>query len=498
MEMWKIRANERPHNENDYEYQNYQGNINGINTNGHEIQQNGQEGFHRDQIRFLQSQNELQRHAQEQRYIHTELGNGYPQFSPQRNHQPDLSRQVNIYPEFSSQSTEPAVSSNFQNFYISPPRMQGGGMQQTSYDTLKTSNTNNFHAVYTSMEMLTDAVDTLIFMPRKLERTSNQLAENFSKVNDSDTLEKLAENLVEQCLSKTKFISIAGSFCYYLAKNVRHNHRLIFCELLVKKLQQAASDHVQMIKSDANKFRQLIMFSTDLYIKFVKDLPKASDIVKDSKAAAMKDLKADLSNILYQLYLAAVTIGVQDSKNVLTVVDMLKLSGKLLEVSGQPMTRLMDNIEMIIQKHSEGSEPCLQLRNSILELVQIRDDGWLVQDCKRPTLFEVSNEASTVSISERPNAIKIVNPLNACDISTLNAGDTSNAVNESESLAEDPKFTEEELTFMNEAIAARDLEKMIKEQVDNENQAERMPEEVEAAFEDFLNEQQAVLPRLQA
>merc|ERR1712150_67295 len=121
-----------------------------------------------------------------------------------------------------------------------------------------------------------------------------------------------------------------------------------------------------------------------------------------------------------------------------------------------------------------------------------------VQDCKRPTLFEVSHEASTVSISERPNAIKIVNPLNACDISTLSAGDNSNAVNESESLAEDPKFTEEELTFMNEAIAARDLEKMIKEQVDNENQAERMPEEEEAAFEDFLNEQQAVLPRLQA
>jgi len=106
---------------------------------------------------------------------------------------------------------------------------------------------------------------------------------------------------------------------------------------------------------------------------------------------------------------------------------------------------------------------------------------------KKSTIFNF--EKLSLLSKARPNAIKIVAPPDGDQ--DKDAPCKQNKIDTSE-----PKFTEAELEFMNEAINETDIERFSDEPEDDDD--ERMPVEIEAAFEEFLNEQEAVLPRLQA
>merc|ERR1712133_63081 len=90
-------------------------------------------------------------------------------------------------------------------------------------------------------------------------------------------------------------------------------------------------------------------------------------------------------------------------------------------------------------------------------------------------------EELKVSLKE---LIKIINPNDSGQVSI--AGDSKSSA--SGNNAEELEFTDAELQFMSDEIEANELAALLK---DDEL---RMPVEIEEAYEEFLNEQQAVLP----
>ena len=75
-----------------------------------------------------------------------------------------------------------------------------------------------------------------------------------------------------------------------------------------------------------------MIFGTDLYLRFLGKDTSESDEAEDSEPKTeTRKRQPVLADLLYQLYRSALTIGKEDTLNLTTVVDMLKLSGKLLE-----------------------------------------------------------------------------------------------------------------------------------------------------------------------
>ena len=77
-----------------------------------------------------------------------------------------------------------------------------------------------------------------------------------------------------------------------------------------------------------------MIFGTDLYLRFLgPDISGSNEAEDDSEEPKIEIRKRQpvLADLLYQLYRSALTIGKEDTLNLTTVVDMLKLSGKLLE-----------------------------------------------------------------------------------------------------------------------------------------------------------------------
>merc|ERR1719412_2423556 len=167
------------------------------------------------------------------------------------------------------------------------------------------------------------------------------------------------------------------------------------------------------------------------------------------------------------------------------------------------MNDLVNDIQRFVGDQKEC--PCLQ--DSVAELIKIRSLNWKVEENQRPTYFDIPNQ--------RPNAIKIVCPREYPRMhrNQQNAGDQARNTKGSE--LEETSFTEDELQFMTEQLDARDLDSMVdardlesileardleamaNEESEDSSADGRMPAEVEAAFEEFLNEQQAVLPLFQ-
>ena len=76
-----------------------------------------------------------------------------------------------------------------------------------------------------------------------------------------------------------------------------------------------------------------MIFGTDLYLRFlgpadVSDTEESEEVEPKPETRKRQPVLADL---LYQLYRSALTIGKEDTMNLTTVVDMLKLSGGILE-----------------------------------------------------------------------------------------------------------------------------------------------------------------------
>jgi len=180
---------------------------------------------------------------------------------------------------------------------------------------------------------------------------------------------------------------------------------------------------------------------------------------------------------------------------------MLKLSGKFLEDidrkctgHGTNVIKMHDLVNDIVMFSSNGTDingkESQTLQDSIAELNKIRSVNWELEENQRPTYFDVPKL--------KTNAIKIVCPPDYPSLPTqqTNGGDQASPTKASE--FEETNFTEDELQFMTDQMDARDLESMLNEESDDSSFDGRMPAEVEAAFEDFLNEQKDVFPLFQA
>jgi len=472
--MWTPNINGWPSNENQIE-QNYPEFLNGVATmNDFEIQRNNLQAFQR-QENLLHIQNNWQRY-QEDEYNH------------------------------------PEITSHFQNFHIANEVRQETVEEKTCDPPIRNQSTVNHQSGYSSTEMLTDAIATLMLMPSKLERTSIQTAENFSKsILDITTLTNLVRKLLDKCLREMKFLPVAGRFCHYLARNIKQNFNgITFCTLLLQGLLDMPINHIQqMVFNDSKGFRMLVLFSTDLYIQFEEENVELTEM----NSINSEEAQQSLADLVYQLYHSALTYGKQDYKNIELVIEMLKLSGKFLEDWDKTSTGHGANVIKMhglvndIEKFVEDRKECPSLQDSVAELVKIRSLNWQVEENQRPTYFDIPKQ--------RPNAIKIVCPQEYPRMlrKQKNAGDQASYTKASE--LEETNFTEDELQFMTEQldardldslvdardldslVDARDLESMLNEESEDSSVDGRMPAEVEAAFEDFLNEQQAVLPLFQ-
>merc|ERR1712133_157816 len=339
---------------------------------------------------------------------------------------------------------------------------------------------------YSPFERLTDTISTLKDMPSKIERTSINIAEKFNKtIKDVSTLSAVVEILYEACLTDMKFLPIAGKFCHYLCRNVQLCYDgVTLCSLLFQHLLQIQSTHEQMIQTNPEKFRMLLMFSTDLFVKFeqeIIDQPFESYLLRFNGI----EIKSFLATLLYTLYKSALTIGTNDTIG--TAIDMLLLSGRLLELKNEStdpapgqldMDSLMIEVDNLL--HEDSMKCSEELKVSLKELIKIRNNNWVVDEAKKPRIFEFES----FTCKERPNAIKIINPNDSGLVSI--AGDSKSSA--SGNNAEELEFTDAELQFMSDEIEANELAALLK---DDEL---RMPVEIEEAYEEFLNEQQAVLP----
>jgi len=383
-----------------------------------------------------------------------------------------------------NRSVSPGLNASFDNINITPN-------QQLLSAEATSGHRNQFKSIsrdsYSPFERLTDTISTLKDMPSKIERTSINIAEKFNKtIKDVSTLSAVVEILFEACLSDMKFLPIAGKFCHYLCRNVQLCYDgVTLCSLLFQHLLQIQSTHEQMIQTNPEKFRMLLMFSTDLFVKFEQEI-----IDQSCESYLLRfngiEIKSFLATLLYTLYKSALTIVINDD-TIGTAIDMLLLSGRLLELKNEstdptPGQLDMDSLMLEVDNllHEDSMKCSEELKVSLKELIKIRNNNWAVDEAKKPRIFEF--ESSTRK--ERPNAIKIINPNDSGLVSI--AGDTKSSALRNN--AEELEFTDAELQFMSDEIEANELAALLK---DDEL---RMPVEIEEAYEEFLNEQQAVLP----
>ena len=76
-----------------------------------------------------------------------------------------------------------------------------------------------------------------------------------------------------------------------------------------------------------------MIFGTDLYLRFLgpADVSESEESEETEPKPETRKRQPVLADLLYQLYRSALTIGKEDTMNLTTVVDMLKLSGGILE-----------------------------------------------------------------------------------------------------------------------------------------------------------------------
>ena len=76
-----------------------------------------------------------------------------------------------------------------------------------------------------------------------------------------------------------------------------------------------------------------MIFGTDLYLRFLGKAPSSESDETQEEEPKPEERKRQpiLADLLYQLYRSALTLGKEDTLNLTTVVDMMKLSGALLE-----------------------------------------------------------------------------------------------------------------------------------------------------------------------
>ena len=76
-----------------------------------------------------------------------------------------------------------------------------------------------------------------------------------------------------------------------------------------------------------------MIFGTDLYLRFLGKTPSSDSDETQEEEPKPEERKRQpvLAELLYQLYRSALTLGKEDTLNLTTVVDMMKLSGALLE-----------------------------------------------------------------------------------------------------------------------------------------------------------------------
>ncbi len=362
-------------------------------------------------------------------------------------------------------------------------------------------------AGYDLWEMLSDSIATLVFMPRKFERASSELAQKFnSSVTDVYTLTSLVGNLVESCLSEKNFRSMAGRFCDYLANNVRVEFEgITFRSLLLEKYQAMHSNHTQLISSDPEKFRSLVIFATDLYLQFLGEKNANSGETEEAKPKSENRKRQPiLADLLHQLYLSALTVGKKDAMNLTTVVDMMKLSGKLLEdeennsteaaIRTTQMNTLMHEIEILSKNDTEGCQHPANIRKTFSHHLEIRYANWKLEESDRPTIFDIPEaNGSTSASGGRSSAIKIVKPPEEPSANRGNQQNGYKQTNNTESSLppEEQALTEAEFRFMSEQMGDTDSECMTGDGESDIGSVDgMMPAEVEAAFQEFLDEQQ--------
>ena len=91
------------------------------------------------------------------------------------------------------------------------------------------------------------------------------------------------------------------------------------------------ANHLTLISSDPEQFRSLVIFATDLYLRFLQQ-KSSNESEEDEITTEPEKRQPILANLLYQLFTSVVTVGKQDSRNLTTIVDMLKVL-KSLDIS---------------------------------------------------------------------------------------------------------------------------------------------------------------------
>merc|ERR1719167_2088196 len=188
-----------------------------------------------------------------------------------------------------------------------------------------------------------------------------------------------------------------------------------------------------MIQTNPEKFRMLLMFSTDLFVKFEQEI-----IDQSCESYLLRfngiEIKSFLATLLYTLYKSALTIVINDD-TIRTAIDMLLLSGRLLELKNESteptpdqldMDSLMLEVDNLLHEDSmKGSE---ELKVSLKELIKIRNNNWVVDEAKKPRIFELKSS----TCKERPNAIKIINPNDSGLVSIAGDSKSSSSRNNAE------------------------------------------------------------------
>ena len=107
-----------------------------------------------------------------------------------------------------------------------------------------------------------------------------------------------------------------------------------------------------------------MIFGTDLYLRFLgpADVSESEESEEAEPKPETRKRQPVLADLLYQLYRSALTIGKEDTMNLTTVVDMLKLSGGILEEdekeaadeNNKQLQNLMDAIYLMSKVSARG------------------------------------------------------------------------------------------------------------------------------------------------
>ncbi|CAB4067353.1 PAIP1 [Lepeophtheirus salmonis] len=321
----------------------------------------------------------------------------------------------------------------------------------------------------TTEAALSETIGTLTYSPGMFDVSAGHLADIINANPDRDSLEKIADIIVETSIREINFRYTGARLCHYLSALVTSpTEGQGFRDILLKRCTDEHAKLHDIIKTNVVRVRAFTSFLADLFLQlsyFVGDVQRRYTFLGE---AVLKSLQK-LSEF-------------REKENLKCIAQTLKMAGSVLEYeeknseSSDGKTPLIDKLMDSVIETSKDPNVEPHIATMMGKLPDLRQANWglgangqvpVPPPHPVPTYSAPPNTAVYNSSSSYNHNNVTKNGNNQVDAGTFYAPDGT-------------ELTPEEYEFMNAQIEDSELADF---------PSEEMPEDIEKAYEEFLNSQ---------